>query len=60
MRRLMQGYLEKVIQTPMAQGRSNKLISMIKWTKLISMIEWIRTTRLSIDYSMFGRSTRGI
>ena len=34
----MQGYLEKGIQTPMAQGRS---------TKTISMIKWIRTSRLS-------------
>jgi len=35
----MEVYLEKGIQTPMAQGRS---------TKIISMIKWIRTSRLSI------------
>ena len=35
--RSMQGYLEKGIQTPMAKGRS---------TKIISMIKWIRTSRL--------------
>ena len=33
----------KGIQTPMAQGRS---------TKIISMIEWIRTSRLSIKHSL--------
>jgi len=37
--RWVYGYLEKGIQTPMAQGRS---------TKIISMIKWIRTSRLSI------------
>ena len=37
------GYLEKGIQTPMAQGRSAKIISMIKW---------IRTRRLSIENSL--------
>ena len=44
------GYLEKGIQTPMAQGRS---------TKIITMIKWIRTIRLSIknslSHSLFGR-----
>ena len=39
----MQGYLEKGIQTPRAQGRS---------TKIISMIKWIRTSRLSIKNSL--------
>ena len=39
------GYLEKGIQTPMAQGRS---------TKIISMIRWIRTSRLSIKKSLSG------
>ena len=29
----MHGYLGKGIQTPMAQGRSTKTISMIKWTR---------------------------
>ena len=36
-------YLEKGIQTPMAQGLS---------TKIISMIKWIRTSRLSIKNSL--------
>ena len=35
--------MEKGIQTPMAQGRS---------TKIISMITWIRTSRLSIKNSL--------
>ena len=35
----MLGYMEKGIQTPMAQGRS---------TKIIEMIKLIRTSRLSI------------
>ena len=39
----MYGYLEKGIQIPMAQGRS---------TKIISMIKWIRTSRLSIKNSL--------
>ena len=39
----MQGYLEKGSQTCMAQGRS---------TKIISIIKWIRTTRLSIKNSL--------
>jgi len=38
----MLGYLEKGIHTPVAQGRS---------TKTISMIKWIRTSRLSIKNS---------
>ena len=33
------GYMEQGIQTPMAQGRS---------TKIISMIKWIRTSRLVV------------
>jgi hypothetical protein len=37
--RQIQGYLERGIQTPMSQGRS---------TQIISMIKWIRTRRLSI------------
>ena len=39
---LIYGYLERGIQTPMAQGRS---------TKIISMIKWIRTSRLSMKNS---------
>jgi len=39
----MSGYLEKGIQTPMAQGRS---------TKIISMFKWIQTSRLSIKNSL--------
>ena len=38
----MYGHLGEGIQTPMAQGRSAEIISMIKW---------IRTTRLSINNS---------
>ena len=38
-------YLEKGIQTPMVQGRS---------TQIISMIKWIRTSRLSIKNSLYG------
>jgi len=38
------------IQTPMAQGRS---------TKTISMIKWIRTSRLSINNSLSGRYFQG-
>jgi len=37
------GCLEMGIQTPMAQGRS---------TKIISIIKWIRTSRLSIKNSL--------
>ena len=37
------GYLEKGIQTPVAQGRS---------TKIISMIMWAWTGRLSIKISL--------
>ena len=37
------GCLEKEIQTPMGQGRS---------TNVISMIKWIRTSRLSIKNSL--------
>ena len=40
---MIQGYLEKEIQTPMAQGRSSQIIS---------TIEWIRTSRLSIKNSL--------
>ena len=43
MQGVARGYLEKGIETPMAQGRS---------TKIISMIEWIRTSRLSIKNSL--------
>ena len=39
----MQGYLEKGIRTPMAQGRS---------TKFISTSKWIRTSGLSIKNSL--------
>ena len=35
--------LEKGMQTPMAQGRS---------TKIIPMIKWIRTSRSSINHSL--------
>jgi len=42
----MLGYLEKGIQTPMAQDRS---------TKIISMIKWIRTSRLSMKNSLSTR-----
>ena len=45
----MLGYLEKGIQTPMAQGRSTKIISMIKRT---------RTSRLSIKISLSGGAGR--
>ena len=38
--------LEKGIQTPITQGRS---------TRIISMIEWIRTSRLPIKKSLSGR-----
>ena len=38
--------MEKGIQTPMAQGRS---------TEIISMIKWIRTSRLSIQNSLSGQ-----
>ena len=38
-----QGYLEKGIQTPVAQGRSTKIIPMIMWT---------RAGRLSIKISL--------
>ena len=41
-------YMEKGIQTPMAQGRSIKIILMIKW---------IRTSRLSIENSLSGHRT---
>ena len=39
----MLGYLEKGMQIPMAQGRS---------TRIISMMKWIRTSRLSIKNSL--------
>ena len=39
----IEGYLQKVIQTPMAQGRS---------TTIISMIMWIRTSKLPIQNSL--------
>jgi len=46
------GLGEEEIQTPMAQGRS---------TKTISMIQWIRTSRLSISdsLSLWGVGLRG-
>jgi len=47
---MLTGYLEKGIQTPMAQGRS---------TETISMIKWIRTSRLSIKNSL-SLQERGI
>ena len=37
------GYLDKEVQTSMAQGRS---------TKIISMMKWIRTSRLSMKNSL--------
>ena len=37
------GYLKKGVQTPMAQGRS---------TEIVSMIKWIRTSRLSKKNSL--------
>ena len=40
----MLGYMDKIIQTPMAQGRS---------TKIIKMIKWIRNSRLSIKNFLF-------
>ena len=40
----MHGHLGKGIQSPMAQGRSIKIISMIKW---------IRTKRLSMRDTLF-------
>jgi hypothetical protein len=45
----MQGYLEKRTQTPMAHGRSAKIISMIKW---------IWTSRLSTNKSFPAGSSR--
>ena len=44
-------HLEKGVQTPMAQGRS---------TKIISMIQWIRTSRLSIKNSPFSPARSGL
>ena len=41
--RYLLGYMEEGIQTPMAQGRS---------TKIIYMITWIRTSRLSVKKSL--------
>ena len=46
--RYVLGYLEKGIQTPMAQGRSTKIISMMKWS-------W--TGRLSIKKSFWQVKT---
>ena len=45
----MLGYLKKGIQPPMAQGRSSKFNSMIKW---------IRTSWLSIKNSLFAISQK--
>jgi len=39
----------KGIETPMAQGRSSKIIS---------MVQWIRTSRLSIKNSLSGQRFR--
>ena len=47
--RYIAGHQKKGIQAPMAQGRS---------TKVISMIKWIRTNRLSIKNSLFSLFTR--
>ena len=33
----MQGYLEKWMRTPMAQGRSTKIIWIIKWIRISSL-----------------------
>ena len=41
----MLGYLEKGIQTPMAQGRS---------TEIIRVTKWIRTSRLSLKHPLSG------
>ena len=43
----MYGFLEKEIQTPMAQGR---------FTKIISAIRWIPTSRLSTKKSLSSRA----
>ena len=43
------GYLEKKIQTPMAQGGS---------TKIIRMIKWIRIKRLSTKNCFSARGAR--
>ena len=43
--------VEKGIQTPMAQGRS---------TEIISMIQWIRTSRLSIKHSLSPSSAHEV
>ena len=48
--RSIQGYLEKGIQTPMAQGRS---------TKNISMMNWIWTSRLSVKNSLSTPERQG-
>ena len=34
----MEGYLEKGIQTPMAQGRSTKIMSTIKWIRTSGLL----------------------
>ena len=48
-RRETHGYLEKGVQTPMAQGRS---------TRIILMIKWVRVSRLSTkkSLSVIGRT----
>ena len=43
----MYGYLEKGIQTLMAQGRS---------TQIVLMIRWIRTSRLSMTDSLSSQN----
>ena len=45
------GYLQKGIQTPMAQGRS---------TNIISKMKWIRTSRLSMKNSLSSAPARGL
>ena len=48
--RWIEGYLEKGVQVPMGQGRS---------TKILSMIKWIRNSRLSIQNSLsWGKGQR--
>ena len=49
--RYIYGYLEKGMQTTMAQGRS---------TKIISMIKWIRTSRLSIKNYLARHAPYGV
>jgi hypothetical protein len=48
---LIQGYLEKGNQAPMAQGRSTEIISVTQSIS-IEVIKWIRISRLSIKNSL--------